>query len=151
MKALTLSIAISTLVLAGCATSNTSHVPQLTETSPAEAGHVTIYRQHSLQAKLAKAYVGTADGYFAQLDEDQHVTFDIEPGFHVLKARAHGSVSSQSHFKVNPGESLCIEARPNHEEMEWLAVPFLNALIPSFVLEETPCPEPTQMGEALIL
>lgn len=139
MKRGFLLCALLSVGLIGCANSNPKHMPQANLVDASEAGKVLIYRHASLQAALAKAYVGVESGYFSKLDENQYVEFEVDPGFHLFKTRAHGSVSSQSHIKVTAGELVCLEARPNYEEMEWLAVPFLNALVPSFVLEETAC------------
>ena len=114
--------------------------PQLSNAADLKPATVLVYRTHSLQATLADAFIGVEEGYFTKLSEDQFTRFELDPGFHLFRTGARGSVSSQTHIKVNPGETLCIESRPNYEELEWLMVPFLNALIPSFVLEETPCP-----------
>ncbi|MDO6563725.1 hypothetical protein Q4488_10040 [Amphritea sp. 1_MG-2023] len=140
MKRLGISVIALTITLVGCASSNPKYLPQFKSANEQAAGEVVIYRTDSLQAKLANAYVGVEEGYFSELGENQYMVFKVDPGFHLFKTRAHGSVASQSHIKVGAGESLCIEARPNYEEMEWLVIPFVNALIPSFVLEETPCP-----------
>ena len=127
------------IALAGCASSNLDRTPtaSVADTNP---GEVVIYRNTNVQAGLARAYIGTDEGYFVQLEQNQYTRFEIDPGFHQFKVRAHGSVSSQRDINVNPGETLCIEARPNYEDAEWLIVPFVNALLPSFVLEETRCP-----------
>ncbi len=149
MKKLMLSIALLPTVLFGCASADKHHFPVANAVAKTQAepafGNVLIYRTQNLQGSLAKAYIGSEHGYFSKLGTNQYLQFSIDPGFHTFKARAHGSVASTSTIKVMPGETLCIEARPNHEEMEWLAVPFVNALIPSFVLKETTCPSPADL------
>ena len=138
---------LAPLSLSACVTASPDNMPMVTEIADQPVGNVLFFRGHSLQAKLADAYIGAEEGYFAQLDEDQYTRIELDSGFHLFKAKARGSVASESHIKVSPGETVCIEARPNYEELEWLAVPFLNALIPSFVLEESPCPEETKLAE----
>ncbi len=134
---------LSTLImgtLVGCASANPQKRPQVSANEQASVGTVLMYRTNSLQAKLADAYVGLGEDYFVQLDENQYTEFKLGAGFHRFSAKAHGSVASKNNIKVSQGEKVCIQVQPNHEELEWLVVPFLNAMIPSFVLKETPCP-----------
>lgn len=147
MKKAFLSLVLVPAVLVGCASSDHKYMPQTSTESNQPAGKILVFRTSSLQASLAKAYVGFEEGYFSKLDENQYLQFEIDPGFHTFKARAHGSIASESEIKVMPGEMLCIEARPNYEELEWLAIPFINALIPSFVLKETTCPSPDALSK----
>ena len=117
-----------------------NHEAMNTAAALPENGSILFYREHSPQARLADAYLGNGAGYFVSLGEDQFSRISVPAGFHAFKVRAQGSVAFNAEFKVNAGETVCVETRPNHEELEWLVVPFLNALIPSFVLEETACP-----------
>lgn len=135
-----LTITLITATLVGCASANPQKKPQVDVKANQQFGTVLMYRTNSLQAKLADAYIGLGDDYFAQLDENQYTEFRLGAGFHEFRAKAHGSVSSKASFKINNGEKVCIQVQPNHEELEWLVIPFVNALIPSFVMKETKCP-----------
>ena len=148
MKKLITILLLLPIALAGCVSSSTANLPVAGQASNGQAGRVVIYRSESLQAGLAKAYIGINDGYFTQLAQNEFLTISVDPGFHQFKARAQGSVASKHQIKINPGETVCVAAKPNHEELEWLAVPFVNALVPSFVLEETQCPELTAYSQA---
>ncbi len=110
------------------------------------SGSIMFYRGSNLQAALADAYLGTADGYFISLDESQYTTLEVPAGFHEFRVRAQGSVAFTKKIKVNAGETVCVETRPNVEELEWLLVPFVNALIPSFVIDETLCPSTAELA-----
>ncbi len=144
MKKLLLTTLIAA-TLVGCASANPNKKPQVSAHSAQPIGTVLMYRTNSMQAKLADAYIGLGKDYFAQLDENQYTEFKLGTGFHEFRARAHGSVSSKANIKVSQGEKVCIQVQPNHEELEWLVVPFVNAMIPSFVLKETPCPSLEQL------
>ncbi|MEJ8569413.1 hypothetical protein [Elongatibacter sediminis] len=143
MKNFPFSVLLVSSLLTACVSANPEKAPH---GGGPGSGSVVFYRTHSLQATLADAYIGTGDDYFLQLDEDEYTRVEVKGGFHQFRARAQGSVSSDTRVKVNPGETVCVEARPNYEELEWLAVPFVNAFIPSFVLEETPCPSAEEMS-----
>lgn len=134
---LILSVLASTFV--ACASANPQKKPQVNANNQAY-GTVLMYRTNSLQAKLADAYIGIGEDYFAQLDENQYTQFKLIAGFHEFRAKGHGSVSSKSNINIEKGETVCIQVQPNHDELEWLLVPFINAMIPSFVLKETVCP-----------
>jgi hypothetical protein len=134
--------------LAACISAEPDNSPAINpEVSLSQSGSIVFFRGHSLQASLANAWLGSNDGYFLGLDEDQYVRIDVETGFHEFKVRAQGSVAFKSAIKVNAAETVCVEVRPNHEELEWLLVPVVNALIPSFTLRETVCPGPADLGE----
>ncbi len=141
MKPLTLPVLFCCALLAtGCASTN----PQaLNDIAPAaEDAHpakLVVYREKSTQAGLADVYIGTDDGYFVQLEANQYAEVDLRSGFYKFKAKARGSVPSIATVKLNPDESVCMKARPNYEELHLLVIPFVNALVPSFVLEETEC------------
>lgn len=139
MKKLLLTTLI-TATLVGCASANPQNKPQVDASHHQSFGTVLMYRTNSLQAKLADAYIGIGEDYFAQLDENQYTEFNLNTGFHEFRAKAHGSVSAKANFKINAGEKVCIQVQPNHEELEWLVLPFVNAMIPSFVMKETACP-----------
>lgn len=111
------------------------------------SGRIMFYRGNNLQATLADAYLGTEDGYFLSLDEDQYTTLEVPAGFHEFRVRAQGSVAFKRAIKVNAGETVCVETRPNFEELEWLMVPFVNAFVPSFVIDETACPSAAALAE----
>ena len=147
MKKIRLSLMLLLAALTGCASVNQANI-QTVDLQAEQAGNVLIYRKESLQASLANAYLGTeGKGYFSSLDENQYIEFSVEPGFHTFTAKAHGSVRSKFTVKVTQGENVCVEARPNHEDLAWLAVPFVNAFIPSFVLVETPCPSAKELAK----
>lgn len=123
--------------LTACVSSN----PNFTPKPQSElAGTILLYRTHSLQATLANAFIGTEDGYFIELNEDQYTTFQIDSGFHKFKAKAHASAASKKDIKIGAGETVCIQARPNLEDLEWQIVPIVGQFFPTFVLEETECP-----------
>jgi len=133
--------------LAACVSADPDNYNAINPSPSEERGTIVFYRGHSPQASLANAYLGTDKGYFLELDEDQYVSIDVPAGFTEYKVRAQGSVAFKSQIKVNAGETVCVETRPNYEELEWLVVPFINALVPSFVLEETACPSAETLGE----
>ncbi|WP_428033150.1 hypothetical protein [Amphritea sp.] len=102
---------------------------------------VLFFRQASLQAKLADAYLGSGGGdYFTQLGEKEYTRYPMTSGWHEFAVKAQGSVSSSQNIEFHAGKTTCVEVRPNTEDVEWLAVPFLNVLIPSFKLDSVPCP-----------
>ncbi len=49
------------------------------------------------------------------------------------------AASHRNETLTSLGETLSMGARPNYEDAEWSVVPIVNALILSFVLEETHC------------
>ncbi len=109
---------------------------------------VLFFRQSSLQAKLADAYLGSDGGdYFTQLGEKEYTRYRVTSGWHQFAVKAQGSVSSSQNIQFHAGKTTCVEVRPNTEDAEWLAVPFLNALIPSFKLESVPCPSLAQLSK----
>lgn len=104
-----------------------------------QSARLVVYRQDEIQGGLSDVFVGTDDGYFMRLGRNEYAEVTLRSGFHELKAKAKGSVPSNATLKLNPSETVCIEARPNREELHLLVIPFVNALVPSFVLEETEC------------
>lgn len=146
IKAIALSL-LAGAGLVGCVSADYDNYTALGGAEAVESGTVLFYRGHSPQAKLADAYLGAGKGYFLSLDEDQYASVEVPVGFNEFKVRAQGSVAFKTQIKVNVGETVCVETRPNHEELEWLVLPFVNALIPSFVLEETPCPNTAAFDE----
>ncbi|MBT00123.1 MAG: hypothetical protein CMI01_15790 [Oceanospirillaceae bacterium] len=135
MKPILCTLLISTL--GACASVNSSEPIAGEGKKDAE---VLFFRQSSLQAKLADAYLGTGGGdYFLQLGEKEYARYPVTSGWYEFVVKAHGSVSSSQNIEFHAGKTTCVEVRPNTEDVEWLAVPFLNALIPSFKLESVPC------------
>lgn len=146
MKKMILPLVLLLASLTGCASTDKTNTPRFS-LQTGQAGKVFIYRKQSLQASLADAYLGTEEnGYFSKLDENQYIELSVNPGFHTFTAGTHGSVGSKYTVKVTQGENVCVEARPNHEELEWLVIPFVNAFVPSFVLEETECPSMAELA-----
>lgn len=136
----------SGICLAACVSAKQENYAAFSDTIVGDSGTIMFYREDSAQAKFAHAYLGTRQGYFLALDERQYASISVPAGFNELKVKAQGSRAFAALINVNAGETVCIRTRPNHEDLEWLVVPFLNALIPSFVMEETPCPNVTAMA-----
>lgn len=141
MKHLTLPILFCCVLLTtACASTNPRALNEISaapeDLHPAK---LIVYREKSVQAGLADVYIGTDDGYFVQLGANQYAEVELRSGFYEFKAKAQGSVPSTTTIRLNPDETVCIKARPNHEELHLLAIPFVNALVPSFVMEETAC------------
>lgn len=145
-KTIILSVLVITGLAACVAADPDNYAAIEANASRGPSGKIMFYRGSNLQATLAGAYLGTTDGYFLSLDENQYSTLTVPAGFHEFKVRAQGSVAFEKQVKVNAGETVCVEARPNVEELEWLLLPFINAFIPSFVLQETACPGSAVLG-----
>ncbi|MGV6815687.1 MAG: hypothetical protein ACWA44_00275 [Thiotrichales bacterium] len=143
MKKLITIAALTVSILGGCSTL-TPNV-ELTDQAGDNAS-VLVYRQSSPQAALAKAMLGTDQAYIAELAQDEYIQLNVASGFHTFKTKANGSPASSINVSLSQGEKLCLEARPNHEELAVLLVPFVNALVPSFVLKTMPCPTEQQLS-----
>lgn len=139
-------LALLPLLATACASITPDSQPQVSATSKTSQGELLFFRRHSLQAKLANAFIGTPNGYFIQLGENQYYGLAVNSGWQNYKVKAHGSLASSLGVNVRPGERICIEARPNHEGLPLLFIPYLNALEPSFVLKETGCPSAAEMS-----
>ncbi len=141
MKPFCLSLTLCGALLAtGCVSTSPQAMRDIApRAGEADAATLVVYREKSAQAALADVYIGTDDGYFIRLGDDEYAEVDLRSGFYELKAKAKGSVPSEATVKLNPEETVCMRARPNHEELHLLVIPFVNALVPSFVLEETEC------------
>lgn len=143
-----ISVLLTAISLVACVAADPDNYNAIqVDAGEGPSGKVLFYRGNNLQASLADAYLGTEQGYFLRLDQQQYSTLEVPAGFHEFKVRAQGSVAYSREIKVNADETVCIETRPNFEELEWLVVPFVNALIPSFVIEETACPGEAMLGE----
>ncbi len=137
----TLFIAALTSVLGACVSVNSTEPSASLEQSNTPGAELLLYRTSSLQAKLADAYVGDVDGdYFVQLGEQEYATYSMPAGWADFKVKAKGSVAAEQKLHLIEGQTTCVEVQPNQEDVEWLFVPFLNALVPSFLLKATPCP-----------
>ncbi len=119
---------------------------QTTEVRSDQGSHMLIFRQSSLQASLADVRLAEDDHYFSALGQNEYTQFAVEPGFKTFRAKAVGSVSSKMNISVAENETVCVEARPNHEDLYLLVIPFLNALVPSFKLVEVACPSETELA-----
>lgn len=125
--------------LAACVSVNSSEQVVLNEDE--QTVPVLIYRQTAMLAMFADVYIGDDSGYFLHLGRNEYARVVRPVGWQQLKARAQGSVASEKDFEFQAGETICLEARPNREELATLLVPFVNALVPSFVLRQTACPD----------
>jgi hypothetical protein len=125
--------------LAACVSVNSSEQVLLNEQE--QSISVLVYRKSAMLAMFADVYVGDDSGYFTQLGRNEYTRIERPLGWQQLKARAQGGVASEQEFDFRKGETICLEARPNHEDVAALMVPFVNALVPSFVLKQTSCPD----------
>ncbi|MAC33693.1 MAG: hypothetical protein CME38_08835 [Haliea sp.] len=142
MKSNTLMLLVMAAVLSACASTQ----PNVTLShADREHANLLIFRQNSAQATLADAYIARGDEYFAKLGENQYTVVQVDAGLHEFRAKAHASVSFKTQLSLQPEETVCLEARPNHENLHLLVIPFLNALVPSFILEETGCPSSSRL------
>jgi|GEM_PF-1773808 len=132
-----LLIAICLLSL-GCA-SVTADIPNAQ--ADERQAKLLIYRSSALQASLADAYIGTKDGYFTQLGQDQYIELSLAAGMHELKVKAQGSVAAKQSIQLGANEQTCLVVRPNSEDLFLVVIPFLNALVPSFVMAPAACPD----------
>ena len=150
MKALGPLLLATVVLLTGCASVTPETKQQLLQ-NDATAGHsngrLILFRSESAQAILADAYIGNENGYFVQLGQNQYTDVSIAEGLHRLSVQAQGSISSDTPITVKSGETVCVEARPNHESIHLVVIPFLNVFVPSFVLEEAACPGAQQLAQ----
>lgn len=117
-----ISMIIPVFFLTGCTTLS-KDVILVTESS--EAATVVIYRESAFQAGAVSLLVGKDNKYFAALRNNSYTSFQIDPGTHILQAKADGAPASSIEITPAKNETICLAGKPN-PKMLGAAVPAVS-------------------------